>query len=257
MYSIRMRASDDAPHEKGGRHVSGGERMVDAHHAEEAVLALFRRAWAKESGFIHLVVERIPPDAIQEASVLPWTTAPTTTLPASRAQAISLLGRAGIAANVSEMAIRLLDEGPAPGRRVMRGAIIMDAATGERLEADRARGIRTTRVDLPEAIDKVLAARLAADGLTHPRTREALILASKTAAAGALAELCWSDDPDYTVGYVASPIFGYVRLAHLKPPGSQRGGRVYFVDPKQTDLQQFIAFLEETPVMLSSLPGGR
>lgn len=254
MYSIRMRSADNAPHEQGGRHVSGGERLVDAHCVEEAVLALFRRAWAKESGFIHLTVERIPPDSIQEAPVLPWTTAPATTFQTSRTQAISLLERAGISANVSKMAIRLLDEGPAPGRQVMRGAVIMDAATGERLETDRSRGIRTTRVDVPEVIDKELAARLAADGLTHPRTREALILASKTAAAGALAELCWSDDPDYTAGYVASPIFGYIRLAHLKPPGSQRGGRVYFVDPKQTDLMRFIAFLEETPVMLSSLP---
>ena len=28
-YSVRMRASENGPHEEGGKHISGGERLVE------------------------------------------------------------------------------------------------------------------------------------------------------------------------------------------------------------------------------------
>ena len=83
--------------------------------------------------------------------------------------------------------------------------------------------------------------KLAAIGLTHFRTREALALATKVAhAPGIIAELCWSDDPDYTAGYVASPRIGYVRFPVLKLPDDPRGGRVFFVDRNTLDIEAFI-----------------
>ena len=46
--------------------------------------------------------------------------------------------------------------------------------------------------------------------------REALVLASKVQSAeGIVGELCWSDDPDYTVGYVACNGI-YHRIPNMK-----------------------------------------
>ena len=39
-------------------------------------------------------------------------------------------------------------------------------------------------------------------------------------------ELCWSDDPDYTVGYVACNGV-YHRITNMKEFGSNIGGRVF------------------------------
>ncbi len=78
-----------------------------------------------------------------------------------------------------------------------------------------------------------------------------MMLASKIAAHPAiLAELCMSDDPDYTTGYVASKSFGYIRLPNMKKAGSPHGGRVFFIRPG-SDIPNIVAFLELTPVLLT------
>jgi 6-carboxyhexanoate--CoA ligase len=95
---------------------------------------------------------------------------------------------------------------------------------------------------------------LAALGLTHYRTREALALATKVAhAPGVIAELCWSDDPDYTAGYVASLRQGYVRFPHLKELGDQRGGRVIFVDPAKLVFDELIEYLQDKPTIIDNV----
>jgi 6-carboxyhexanoate--CoA ligase len=148
-------------------------------------------------------------------------------------------------------ALNLLSNGAAPFGIIMRGAMIIDAVSGERLEPDHERGIRASRFDWTgEALD-TMTKRLAAIGLTHFRTREALALATKVAhAPGIIAELCWSDDPDYTAGYVASPRTGYVRFPELKIPGDSTGGRVFFVDRNTLDIEAFIRYLQLEPVLI-------
>ena len=42
---------------------------------------------------------------------------------------------------------------------------------------------------------------------------------------GVVAELCWSDDPDYTTGYVAGKNIGYVRI---KPIYKQSKDKAYY-----------------------------
>ncbi len=102
-------------------------------------------------------------------------------------------------------ALNLLSNGAAPLGLNMRGAMIIDAVSGERLEPDHERGIRASRFDWTDEALDTMTKKLAAIGLTHFRTHEALALATKVAhAPGIIAELCWSDDPDYTAGYVAS-----------------------------------------------------
>jgi 6-carboxyhexanoate--CoA ligase len=66
-----------------------------------------------------------------------------------------------------------------------------------------------------------------------------------------LAELCWSDDPDYTTGYVASKNLGYVRIKPLKEPNNPLGGRVYFVERDR--VEELIDCLERRAVLVEAL----
>jgi 6-carboxyhexanoate--CoA ligase len=61
------------------------------------------------------------------------------------------------------------------------------------------------------------------------RVKEALMLATKVSAHPAtVAELCWSDDPEYITGYVASKKQGYQRIMKLKEYAHE-GSRIPFV----------------------------
>lgn len=254
LFSVRMRAARGGPHERGGEHVSGAERIVPAPGVAAAARALVRRALAGglgEPDFIQVTLERLaaPP---RRVAPLPVTTLTTHDPEEARRAAVSLLAAAGVAAPVAAGAVALLAAGPGPGGRNMRGAAVMDAATGARREPDPARGVRVTRVDVAPEARRAWGARLRRWGLGAARVSEALVLATKVAWAGALAELCWSDDPDYTTGYVAAPGLGYVRLPHVKPQGVPVGGRVFFLPPG-ADLPGFLRRLEE-PVLVAGAP---
>ena len=78
----------------------------------------------------------------------------------------------------------------------MRGAIILDVNSLERLEPDLKSGVRVTYMDYKKI--KILK-----EYKMH--FNEALVLATKVAnAPGIVGELCISDDPNYTIGYVAT-----------------------------------------------------
>jgi 6-carboxyhexanoate--CoA ligase len=65
-----------------------------------------------------------------------------------------------------------------------------------------------------------------------------------------LAELCISDNPDYTTGYVALRKYGYIRIPHIKRKGRKNGGRVFFIE-EHTDRDSVIEYLEKTPVLIN------
>ncbi|MGZ4107204.1 MAG: 6-carboxyhexanoate--CoA ligase, partial [Tumebacillaceae bacterium] len=155
---------------------------------------------------------------------------PVESVAEGHAMAVQLLQQAGMQEVVARRAVQLLVDGPAPNGDVMRGAVILCADTGQRLEADQARGVRVTKIDWhPEALAR-WQEQVRAHGIANERIQEALALATKVIATpGTVAELCWSDDPSYVSGYVASPELGYVRIPHLKEMGSPLGGRVFFV----------------------------
>jgi 6-carboxyhexanoate--CoA ligase len=168
-----------------------------------------------------------------------------------RSAASRILQLQGVSDKSVRSAFNLLSNGGASFDLNIRGAMIIDVVDGERLEPDHARGIRASRFDwTDEALDK-MTKKLAAIGLKHFRTHEALALATKVAhAPGIIAELCWSDDPDYTAGYVASPRIGYVRFPVLKLPDDPRGGRIFFVDRNTLDIEAFISYLQFEPVLI-------
>ena len=209
LLSIRMRADLQE------KHVSGAERIVREEELEEVIRELIKRP--KVYDFMNISIEEVKDYEVVECN-LPISSFSFRTVKEAREFAIQKLTQSGIREEVARKAVSLLSKG---GN--MRGAILMDVKTGERLERNQERGIRTVRFDWENR--KEVTEELLRQGYTL-RTVDALALACKNLYCGVIAELCWSDDPDYVTGYVASKKLGYVRITPLKERGSPLGGRV-------------------------------
>jgi len=247
LYSIRMRASID------NRHVCGAERIVPEERVGRTVQDLISRAMQRGSrpDQTTVAIDAIDAAAIRTHASLDLVTLSAPDPTSSRALASRILQTAGVSATAVQTAMELIGKGAAPSGANMRGAMIMDAVTGERLEPDQERGIRASRFDWTDAALEQISGRLADIGLNHHRTREALALATKVAhAPGVIAELCWSDEPDYTAGYIAARNFGYIRFPNLKQKNDFHGGRAFFVSPVRPDLAALIHYLEKTSVLI-------
>ncbi|MDQ0338371.1 6-carboxyhexanoate--CoA ligase [Caldalkalibacillus uzonensis] len=246
LYSIRMRAAQGGPHEQGGKHISGGERLVQSPDVNQAVLELMDKASNHSRGpfdFLNLIVEEIPWEELKLLPPLPVQTEQVASVEAGRDLALTLVGKCGVSPAAGKLGLQLIQS-----MGHVRGAVVLDAHTGERLDDRGERGVRVSRLDWrPGSYERWLDQH---PGLTNPRTKEALALATKVSAApGAVAELCWSDDPDYVTGYVAAPHLGYCRITRLKSPGEEHGGRVFFIH-RSVDLDTYLTFLEQTPVWI-------
>ena len=252
MYSVRMRA------EKGGMHISGAERLVCEGEIQDSVQSLSERALSHERGkpdFVNISIEAVK-HPVKNLVSLPVILHNAKNIRDGRNAAKSTLEILRIPHFCIEKAFSLLENGPSNGQS-MRGAVIMDME-GNRLEPDKHRGVRATRMDISEKAAEELEISLSENGLLSYFTHvlEALVLATKVASIdGTVAELCWSDDPAYTAGYVASKKLGYIRIPHLKQKGETRGGRVFFVD--NIDLVGYINEIENTPVLIDRFEGIR
>jgi 6-carboxyhexanoate--CoA ligase len=248
LYSIRMRAS------ACGRHLSGAERITEHAHINGIVQELLARAQGKttppEEITIH--IDRLGDEPQRYLTALDVITLSAPNMVEGRSTAARILELSGVSARAAEQGISLLSRGAAPSGGNMRGAIMMDFRTGQRLELDQERGVRVSRFDWTEGSFEKIKNELTAVGLTHFRTYEALALATKVAhAPNMMAELCWSDDPDYTAGYVASRKTGYVRFPLLKQSGDPHGGRVFFVDTETLDMAALTHYLQREVVLIN------
>lgn len=85
---------------------------------------------------------------------------------------------------------------------------------------------------------------------SNSRIKEALALASKVSEHPAtVAELCWSDDPDYITGYVAGKKLGYQRITAMKEYGTEEGCRIFFADGS-VNVNTYINDLEKQPILI-------
>ncbi len=223
LLSIRMRA------ELQGKHVSGAERIVREGELEEVINELIKRP--KVYDFINIIIEEVKDYEVVECN-LPISSFTFRTVKEAREFAIKKLLENGIREEIAQKAVSLLSKGANPKGGNMRGAILMDIETGERLEPDQERGIRTVRFDWEDR--KEITNKLLKRGYSL-RTVDALALACKNLYCGVIAELCWSDDPDYVTGYIASKKSGYIRISPLKDKGNPLGGRVYFIEKRNLD----------------------
>jgi len=250
LYSIRMRAS------AGGRHISGAERLVPAESIAGTVQELVARARGKgiDPDKVLITIDSLQGAFIRTMQALDVTSVAAQDMTECRIASKQVLQAAGVSLAASENAFMLLDRGPAPSGNTMRGAMLVDAVTGTRLEPDRERGVRVSRFDWSSEAFAAIDRELTRIGLTHFRTREALSLACKVAhGPGVIAELCWSDDPDYSAGYASSLQTGYVRFPVMKQKGRTTGGRAFFINREGFDLDALLSYLREDPVMITSI----
>jgi 6-carboxyhexanoate--CoA ligase len=179
-------------------------------------------------------------------SALPVVTLKCASPSQAAASIRKLLSSAGISKRAVDAALAVVRN-----NNTMRGAALVLANSGRRVEPDRERGVRASRLGITKKADAVLSAALDRHSMNTPTVKEALILATKVAACGdIIAELCVSDDPDYTTGYVSSRELGYVRIPHIKSKGSKNGGRVFFLT-LNANIPAVIRFLEKTPVIVN------
>ena len=235
-YSVKMRASRD------GAHISGAEKIVPAASVPKTVALLAERALTHAKGtpdFINLKVES--PGPVVRLSALPVTTNVTATAAEGRRRAAELLASAGIV-RIDEIMSRFAES------HSMRGAMLLDADTLERLEPDPARGVRATYMDDADSLVKGTAS-----GKNH--YAEAIVLATKVQyAPGIVGEICVSDDPDYVTGYVATREIGYQRITVIKEKGDPNGGRIFLYRGPREQVAETIRFLEHQSVIVENVP---
>ena len=237
LYSIKMRAS------KGDLHVSGAERIISQDDISGAVSALTERALHHGLGradFINVKMEEVKAEQLEYLDALPVSKRPAKTVDETYKIMRSMLCELGLEAKADELIDLLRHNHP------MRGAVLYDVATSQRLEPDHERGIRVTYMDAEGA---------ASNSSCKNHFREAIVLATKVVhAPGVIAELCLSDDPDYLVGYLASLKHGYVRLMPMKEMGNPHGGRVFIFDSTKAKAEDAIHYLEKQRVLVRGLP---
>lgn len=226
-------------------HVSGAEGIYDEEEIPEQIRAYYLRAIHHSRGrpdSVIITIEKVRERPLK-IPLLPVSTIHCESPKEAKEAVSNLLIREGISRRAVREAFRVVRS-----RQTMRGAALMHFESGLRFEPDRERGIRVSRLGIEKAEERRLSLRLKRDGINTARVKEALLLASKVASCpGIMAELCISDDPDYTTGYVASRGIGYVRITNIKAKGSRSGGRVFFVHGE--GISSIIEYLERRPVI--------
>ena len=249
--SLRMRA------ERNGQHISGAERLLALDELEFAAVEMVQRALQHPRGVaqkINIQVESVPASQVITGQLLDFSSHQVDSWEQGRGLACQLLVDSGISPATAASSIEILARGAGPCGQSMRGALLIDIDSGERLETDPARGVRVSRMDLTAVARRQLSCQLERIDLNNPHVIEALILATKVSCAHVvIAELCWSDDPDYQAGYVASKSFGYQRINLMKPMGEVRGGRVFFVRSASSKISKLVDYLEKSPLLIDRL----
>lgn len=247
LYSVKMRSNKGSLHGVGGKHISGAERIVEENDMETSVIEMLHRAAEHERGkadFINMKVEAVKPGDIQYRQMLPLSACSASNEQEGHEAAFRELVRAGVSEKAARAGIKAIKALPDS----MRGAMLMDAQSGVRLDHLGMRGVRCSNMDCDNSGE--YEQKLRDRGLVGDHVREALVLASKVASApGVAAELCWSDDPMYVTGYVGSSRFGYRRIPVMKERGNPIGGRVFYLMP-DTDLGSLIDYMENQVVLI-------
>jgi len=237
VWSVRMRAAG-----RDGRHLSGAERLVYEERLKSTVGELYDRGIASGAppDFLQVTIEKIDAASVVRTSALPVATLLCDSPAESHMAASGILAESGVSETAFNLAWELISRPLAA--EPMRGAALFDSESGVRLDGDNARGVRATRMDYaPEDLSGISDAFSLAN-LAHFRTREALLVATKVLWSGVVGELCWSDDPQYTAGYIATGKRGYIRIPEFKPRGAL-GGRAFFID-KSADITAIVDRLE-------------
>lgn len=254
-YSLKMYARKNVNGEN--LHLSGAERILGKTDIANATTALIERGFNHEKGeadFINLKIEEIDEDDILYLPALAVSKIACENPVMAKNFVVSKLAQLGI--DNGEKIYDLIEANPN-----LSGAMLVDADTLCPLGDCNERGIRATFMDS------------ASGGLKKFKNHfaEALILATKVAyCPNIIAEICISDDPNYTTGYIASKELGYIRLENMKTYGSAIGGRIFiykssgvgkendiaqeiFTQTGKDDIENAISYLEKQCVLVTGI----
>ena len=246
IYSLKMRASKHTGSIQ--EHVSGAEKILPQQELPQQMEALLSRALHHAKGkadFINLKIEAVAPENLQYIEALPVSTHEAATPAEGRQFMCQIMTELGLTPDNCQKILELFQ-----ATYGMRGAMLLDVDTLERLEPDQQRGIRATYMD---SIAPKGEAKAICDGKNH--FQEALVLASKVLSApNIIGELCMSDDPDYITGYIATRDKGYIRITKLKKMGCPDGGRIFLYRGPKSQVDDCIQYLQEQRVLVKNVP---
>lgn len=262
MWSMRMRASRRAGKSGTGRnrsgaegfHISGAEAICKDKDRIKIVKEYIDRALTHPKGEPDKIVITIEKVKTKPKSV---SSLPIRTLECSRPSEAtelitSLLESLGVSGAAIKSGLAVLTN-----RITMRGAAVISIESARRLEPDKIRGVRASCLGISRNADKALSSELKKSGINTTTVKEALVLASKVASCRQIvAEVCISDDPDYTIGYLASKRLGYIRIPNIKRKGTATGGRIFFVN-EDADIEALVRYMEDVPVMITAISGSK
>ncbi|ADY73376.1 6-carboxyhexanoate--CoA ligase [Desulfurobacterium thermolithotrophum DSM 11699] len=239
LYSVKMRSS------KEGLHISGAERIVLEEELKTVAIQLIERALNHSRGkadFVNLKIEELKKNPVY-SPLLPVFE--VTDYKSVKELLKKLFSLSKVPLELGIEVYKKLLTGPAPNGQIMRGAMIVAVPSGKRLEPNQYRGVRASYLDVDKETVSILKEKLE-DRYTE-NFKEALVLSTKILHFNnVLGELCVSDDPDYTIGYLSLKGKGYFRIKNIKPQGLPKGGRAIFVEEK-IDVEKFINYLEKEP----------
>ena len=246
IYSLKMRASKHTGSVQ--EHVSGAEKILPQQELPQQMEALLSRALHHAKGkadFINLKIEAVAPENLQYIEALPVSIHEAANPAEGRQFMCQIMMELGLTPDKCQKILELFQ-----ATYGMRGAMLLDVDTLERLEPDQQRGIRATYMD---SIAPKGEAKAICDGKNH--FQEALVLASKVLSApNIIGELCMSDDPDYITGYIATRDKGYIRITQLKEMGCPDGGRIFLYRGPKSQVNDCIKYLQEQRVLVKNVP---
>ncbi|MDR3273881.1 MAG: 6-carboxyhexanoate--CoA ligase [Puniceicoccales bacterium] len=246
LFSVRMRATMKIGNNGEELHLSGCERLVTENQVLEVVQNLLKRAEEHTRGradMVNIQIEKIDKSNVRIVPALTVQSREFPNVSQAHADAIAFLIETGVSETAARKGLEAIEQ----LKTSMRGAMIYDAASGNRLDRLDMRGVRLSHMDCKDK--NACLEFLKRNNMKSTKLSEALVLASKAASVeNYVAELCWSDDPNYTTGYVASKKF-YRRLSPMKHLESPIGGRVFFFKPN-VDIKATIDFFEKEPALV-------
>ena len=240
-------------HQKG-RHISGGEDLVEPGDFNEALTRLSSRLLPfsndQPSPQQVLTVDPIPAEKIRQGALLPVRSLQSSGAEETR-QTLPRILESILDQPMAAQVLKTFDQEilASPSRN---GALLLDGQ-GRLLNESGTEGVRTTHLGCLPSLRKDLE-EMASRNLLKPSHRfaDAIILASKVLMSpSVLLEICASDDPRYQTGYIASRLTGYIRIPFIKSSGLPTGGRLYLVKDG-TVIKDLLEFLRETPVLFTS-----
>ncbi|MCX7913666.1 MAG: 6-carboxyhexanoate--CoA ligase [Thermodesulfovibrionales bacterium] len=253
MWSVRMRASksvlieDIQKNETQEIHISGAEGIYSEEEIPTVLREYLNRALVHSRGKpdkIFFTIENIKEAPLKVQPLTVKTLSCNSPENARKLISDKLLSL-GVSLSAIDLGFKILYS-PV----TMRGAALIRSSSGTPCTPNPQRGVRVSRLGIDKNALNRLKKQLAQLNINTLRVREALILASKVAYhKDVIGEICISDDPDYTTGYIASKEIGYLRIPNIKRLGEMYGGRVFFIK-EEANIYELINYLEKTPVQI-------